>query len=80
MIKEELPRLQAAFEQISPKQAYKPAVTIIVCGKGHQRLFYPPNHSDASENGNTLPGTVVDRGITDIYGSDFYLQVRLVSF
>ncbi len=76
MIVEELPKLQAAFKQISPSTPYKPALTIIVCGKRHHARFFPQNTANASRNGNTLPGTVVDKGITDIYNFDFYLQVR----
>ena len=71
----ELPRLIAAFKQISPQKPYKPLLTIVVCGKRHHSRFYPPDHPNASENGNTLPGTVLDKGITDIYDFDFYLQV-----
>ena len=55
---------------------YRPKLTIVVCGKRHHSRFYPPDHPNASENGNTLPGTVLDKGITDIYDFDFYLQVR----
>ena len=76
MIREELPRLQAAFKQISPQRPYNPKLTIVICGKRHHSRFFPPDHPNASDNGNTLPGTVVDRGVTDIYDFDFYLQVR----
>ena len=72
----ELPKLQAAFRQISPKAPYKPSLTIVVCGKRHHARFWPPDAQHASRNGNTVPGTVVDKGITDIYNYDFYLQVR----
>lgn len=29
-------------------------------------------------NRNTVPGTVVDKGVTDIYNHDFYLQVSCI--
>lgn len=76
MLTEELPRLQAAFKQISPQTPYKPTLTIIVCGKRHHARFWPPDSPNASRNGNTQPGTIIDKGITDIYNFDFYLQVR----
>ncbi|KAK3291044.1 Piwi domain-containing protein [Chaetomium fimeti] len=43
-----------------------PKIAVIVLGKRHHTRFYP-SRSDASQadrNGNTLPGTVVDRSIT----------------
>ena len=76
MLVEELPKLQAAFKQISPTTTYEPSLTIIICGKRHHSRFYPVDSAGASRNGNTLPGTVVDKAITDIYNFDFYLQVR----
>ncbi|KAM5533769.1 hypothetical protein V8D89_012544 [Ganoderma adspersum] len=76
VIKHELPRLQAAFKQISPERAYKPKLSIIVCGKRHNARFWAPDSEHATKNGNTLPGTVVDKGITDVYLFDFYLQAH----
>ena len=52
---------------------YRPKLTIVVCNKGHVR-FYPTEQDNATVNGNPLPGTVVDRGITAIYNFDFFLQ------
>ena len=71
----ELPKLQAAFKQISPSAPYKPKLSIIVCGKRHHSRFWPVDSVHATKNGNTFPGTVVDKGNTDIYNFDFYLQV-----
>ncbi|KAM5543406.1 hypothetical protein V8D89_002657 [Ganoderma adspersum] len=72
----ELPKLQAAFKQISPKTPYKPKLSIIVCGKRHHARFWAPDSEHATKNGNTRPGTVVDIGITDVYLFDFYLQAH----
>ncbi|KAI0668264.1 Piwi-domain-containing protein [Trametes maxima] len=78
VLREELPKIQAAFKQISPKAPYKPTVTIAVCGKRHHARFWPTALGDANmtNNGNTVPGTVVDKGITGIYDFDFYLQAH----
>ncbi|PIL23418.1 Argonaute [Ganoderma sinense ZZ0214-1] len=78
VILHELPKLQAAFKQISPgpKQEYRPKLSIIVCGKRHNARFWAPDAEHATKNGNTLPGTVVDKGITDVYLFDFYLQAH----
>lgn len=76
VLQEELPRIRDAFRRISPKAPYKPKLTITVCGKRHHARFYPTESKDASRNGNTLPGTVVDKGVTDVYGFDYYLQAH----
>ena len=34
------------------------------------------NNEEASRNGNTKPGTVVDKGVTDIFRFDYYLQAH----
>jgi len=33
-------------------------------------------NEEASRNGNTKPGTVVDKGVTDVFRFDFYLQAH----
>ena len=76
VIRHELPKLQAAFKQISPQAPYKPKLSIVVCGKRHHARFWAPDSEHATRNGNTRPGTVVDKGVTDVYLFDFYLQVR----
>lgn len=78
VLREELPKILAAFKQISPKAPYKPTLTIAICGKRHHARFWPtaPGEANMTNNGNTVPGTVVDKGITDVYNFDFYLQVR----
>ncbi|CDO74313.1 hypothetical protein BN946_scf184800.g2 [Trametes cinnabarina] len=76
VLREELPKIQAAFKQISPRAPYKPTLTIAICGKRHHARFWPTAPGDMSRNGNTLPGTVVDKGITGIYDFDFYLQAH----
>lgn len=45
---------------------YKPKLSIIICGKRHHARFYPTDSANAVRNGNTKPGTVVDRGITSM--------------
>ncbi|KAI0370698.1 Piwi-domain-containing protein [Pilatotrama ljubarskyi] len=78
VLREELPKIQAAFKQISPKAPYKPTLTIAICGKRHHARFWPtaPGEANMTQNGNTVPGTVVDKGITDVYNNDFYLQAH----
>ena len=70
----ELPLIVEAFKAFSPGVPYRPRLTIIVCNKSRQVRFYPTEQDDATSDGNPLPGTVVDRGITAIYDFDFFLQ------
>ncbi|OBZ72736.1 Protein argonaute 1B [Grifola frondosa] len=74
VLREELPKIQEAFKRVSPKVPYHPKLTIMICGKRHHARFYPTDPKDMSRNGNTLPGTVLDKGVTDVYNFDFYLQ------
>lgn len=76
LLREELPRILDAFKRISPNAPYRPKLTIEVCGKRHHARFPATDSQNMAKNGNTLPGTVVDKGVTDVYNFDFYLQVR----
>lgn len=75
----ELPRIEEAFKKFDTKargKPYRPAVTINVCGKRHHAKFTGTLPDNTVMNGNTVPGTCVDKGVTDIYNFDYYLQVR----
>lgn len=81
VLSKEKPRFQAAFAKFataSRGKAYNPSLSIIVCGKRHNARFPATAVSPVTRNGNTVPGTVVDKGVTDIYDHDFYLQVCLL--
>jgi hypothetical protein len=75
VLEKELPQLKDSFRKVY-KDAKHPQVMICICGKRHHARFYPVNDSDATKNGNTKPGTVVDKGIGDVYRFDFYLQAH----
>lgn len=71
----ELPQIVKAFKKFDkPGKAYKPKLTIVICGKRHHTRFYPSDAKHAADDGNPLPGTVVDRGVTAVYDFDFFLQ------
>lgn len=69
--------MKRAFEHFGP---YQPKLSIVVCGKRHNTRFYPTTEEDAAHDGNPLPGTVVDRGITPVYEFDFFLQGSIPLF
>lgn len=78
VIKEELPRLRQACTNLYTAEDQKkgyPHITIVIVGKRHHTRFYPTREQDATPSPyNTLPGTVVDRGVTEARNWDFFLQ------
>ncbi|TWU71451.1 hypothetical protein ED733_001188 [Metarhizium rileyi] len=79
VLSQELPQLRRACEQVYPTVDTKnglPRFTIIICGKQHKTRFYPTTEQDCDRSGNTKPGTVVDRGVTEARNWDFFLQAH----
>lgn len=77
VINQELTQLRRACEQVYPAPDTKkglPRMSVIVCGKRHKTRFYPTQEQDCDRSGNTKPGTVVDRGVTEGRYWDFFLQ------
>ncbi|TVY49146.1 Protein argonaute 1B [Lachnellula occidentalis] len=77
LLDQELPQIRNACRQKYPAQATKssfPKISIIVCGKRHHTRFYPTTEANADRSSNCEPGTVVDRGVTEVHGWDFFLQ------
>ncbi|KAL4076885.1 Piwi domain-containing protein [Scleroderma yunnanense] len=73
----ELPQMVKAFKKFDKVgKPYKPKLTIVICGKRHHTRFYPTTANGATKDGNPLPGTVVDRGVTAVYDFDFFLQAH----
>jgi eukaryotic translation initiation factor 2C len=70
---EEIPKFFAACTKIGGP-TYKPTLSFLIAAKRHHTRFYPCRAEDADMKGNCKPGTVVDRGVTSVYGFDFYLQ------
>ena len=62
---------------VDPKNPkYRPVLSIVICGKRHHARFFSTNSEHADRNGNTRPGTVVDKGVTSVLDFDFYLQAH----
>jgi hypothetical protein len=77
LLNEELPSVRKACQRKYPATATKqglPKIAIIVCGKRHHTRFYPTVEGEADRSSNCGPGTVVDRGVTEVRGWDFFLQ------
>jgi eukaryotic translation initiation factor 2C len=85
---DELPHLRTAFNQFWEETESQtnnnksplgdpPTVNItaVVVTKRHHTRFYPRAEADKQyRNGNCKPGTLVERGVTSPYFTDFYLQ------
>ncbi|GME64841.1 Argonaute/Dicer protein PAZ [Neofusicoccum parvum] len=79
VLSQEIPRLRAACTALYPADAQKrglPRLTVVVVGKRHHTRFYPTKEADGDRSGNTKPGTVVDRGVTEARNWDFFLQAH----
>ncbi|KAJ5766223.1 uncharacterized protein N7511_003839 [Penicillium nucicola] len=78
VIDEELPLLQAACKKTYPAtQTAKglPRLSIVIVGKRHNTRFYPTTEQDSNRE-NPMPGTVVDRGVSEARDWDFFLQAH----
>lgn len=76
---QELPLLKQACQTIYPASATTrglPRMAIIAVGKRHNTRFYPTVAADADRSANPMPGTVVDRGISEARHWDFFLQAH----
>ncbi|KAJ7186894.1 argonaute-like protein [Mycena filopes] len=80
VIREEKAQILEAFHKLSTaargSKPYRPLLSIVICGKRHHARFYPTSSDLADRNGNTRPGTVVDKGVTAVFDFDFYLQAH----
>ncbi|KAL0569367.1 hypothetical protein V5O48_012602 [Marasmius crinis-equi] len=78
VISSELNQIFEAFKKFntSGRKAYRPQVSVIICGKRHHARNYPTDPAHADQKGNTRAGTVVDKGVTGVFDFDFYLQAH----
>ncbi|EGN97702.1 hypothetical protein SERLA73DRAFT_92911 [Serpula lacrymans var. lacrymans S7.3] len=77
VLTKELPLILDSFRGMSnSSKKYRPKLTIVICGKRHHARFFPIESNSADKNGNTRPGTVVDKGVTTVFDYDFYLQAH----
>lgn len=77
VLESELPLIRQACSEMYPPKV-QPALSIIIVGKRHHTRFYPTKEADMDEKngGNCKPGTIVDRGVTEVRFWHFYLQAH----
>ncbi|KAG2423208.1 hypothetical protein HXX76_015466 [Chlamydomonas incerta] len=54
--------------------SYRPRISFVVVQKSHNTRFFPTSNEFTHKSGNVLPGTAVDRGVTDPHAFDFFLN------
>ncbi|KAK0385418.1 hypothetical protein NLU13_7894 [Sarocladium strictum] len=72
----ELPSIREACRAKCGDKAQQPKISIIISVKRHQTRFYPTDMNQKTDSGNILPGTVVDRGVTQARYWDFFLTAH----
>lgn len=78
VLENEMTQIRAACKEVYGARRL-PQFTIVVVGKRHHTRFYPTNARQADYQGNPLPGTMVDRGVTMERGCKYsYFQFPLV--
>ncbi|BFZ65290.1 Protein argonaute [Saitoella coloradoensis] len=68
---EELAAIKAACESL--EHGYAPKITVVIAQKRHNTRFQPTTPQGSDQNGNVIPGTCVDNGVTHPSEFDFYL-------
>ena len=69
VLKEEVQNMKEVCKGLNA--AWTPKFTVTVCSKRHHHRFFPASRADGDKNGNCLPGTIVERDITDPAEYDF---------
>ncbi|KAK2871848.1 hypothetical protein FQN49_002759 [Arthroderma sp. PD_2] len=77
-LQQEIPHIKEIFSGIMGSE-WKGKMTIVVASKRHHvRTFPEPNDRMASDkNGNPLPGTLIERDVTDPYRWDFLIYSHI---
>ena len=70
VLDQELRDLKAYFKSINPSKV--PKFLVIIASKRHHVRFFPPQ-GQGDRNGNPIPGTLVEKGVTHPFEFDFYL-------
>ncbi|EXJ65833.1 uncharacterized protein A1O5_11074 [Cladophialophora psammophila CBS 110553] len=79
VLDEEGPLIQAACAEVYPANATKeklPRLNITIVSKRHHTRFYPTKEKEPDGSKNPFNGTVVDRGVTEARGWDFWMQAH----
>lgn len=73
VLRSELPAIRKAAMTITGKPV---RISVIIVQKRHHTRLFPALSQDGDRNGNVLPGTIVDSGITHPIEFDFCIACR----
>ncbi|KAA8894920.1 Piwi domain-containing protein [Sphaerosporella brunnea] len=73
VMEDEVPQIRQACREEGIQNVM---LTLAIVGKRHHTRFFPVDERDVDQTGNPQPGSIVDRGVTDIYDFDFFLQAH----
>lgn len=68
----ELKQMRKTCQRLNP--TWQPRFTVVICTKRHHHRFFPFNPKDGDRNGNVMPGTIIEKSVTDPSEYDFYLN------
>ncbi|KAI2385546.1 Protein argonaute [Ophidiomyces ophidiicola] len=75
VLQREIRHIKDIFKDIAMGKEWEVKVTVIICSKRHHIRAFPDSNdrNAADKNGNPLPGTLVERDVTNPHGYDFFL-------
>lgn len=75
VLQQEIPFMKAILKEINQGNEWQGKMTVVIASKRHHvRAFPDPGDRFAADkNGNPLPGTLVERGVTSPHNWDFLL-------
>lgn len=73
VIEQEVGEIKKMLKVIDPNTERLCKFVVIVASKRHHVRFFPKDNAGADRNGNPLPGTLVETGVTHPFENDFYM-------
>ncbi|QVM08605.1 hypothetical protein D8B26_003290 [Coccidioides posadasii str. Silveira] len=75
ILQREIRHIKDIFKEIAMGKEWEGKLTVVICSKRHHIRAFPDPHdrNAADKNANSLPGTLVERDVTNPHGYDFFL-------
>jgi eukaryotic translation initiation factor 2C len=74
VLEQEISDLKALFKTFGKDEC---KFLVVVGSKRHHVRFFPPEQKFGDRNGNALPGTLVETGVTHPFENDFYMTAHV---
>lgn len=76
VMQEEVPHIRAVLNKLAGG-SWTGKLTVIIASKRHHIRAFPAKGPDSDQNGNPLPGTLIERDVTTPQEFDFYLYSHI---